>query len=757
MQLSVKSQILGISDANGFIKIDTISNEIDTVIFYHEQYHPKRVNIRLLDGSAVILNKKTSTLPQIIILPRIPKVQGDLALKSDLVSKKDIALLQPQNAADLLGLNQQVYIQKSQQGGGSPMIRGFATSRILLVVDGVRMNTAIFRAGNVQNVLSLDPMAIESSEVLFGPASQLYGSDAIGGVLIFSTKEAPFSDSLQQGGMVNLRYGSASKEGSWHAEYGVSMQKFSSLSSVSFSNFGDLRMGSNGPEAYERPDYVIYRQGKGDTIVENSDPNVQAVSAYRQFNVMQKFRFKLNKKTELKYGLHYSTSSNTPRYDRLIVRENDTLVNGDWYYGPQQWFMNNLSITNTSKTTLSDRVQFTLARQNFTESRNDRKYQSTSLRQREEKVAATSLNIDAQKKLTKRRVLNYGAEYIFNALQSTAQKLNIEDGSSVPTSTRYPNGSTWASAGAYINIQKRWEKQLTEAGVRYNHVSTSGTFDTTYINLPVPSYSNQNDAVTGSLSHLFYLKNGKLGLLASTAFKSPNIDDITKVFDSNVGYITVPNTQLKPEYAYNAEVNLTHKIGKRIELISSVFYTYLTDVLTTTESTFNGQDSLLYDGVTSKVQQLTNQDYATVYGAQVSLSYKISSDLSLESSYTFLNSSSSSGEPIRHITPNFGGTHLSYQMKKGSILIYSRYNQEFKSSQFTINELQDDFLYAKDGDGLPYSPGWVTFNARAVYPITETIQLNFGIENILDKRYRPYGSGISAAGRNVLFSIQAQL
>ena len=99
----------------------------------------------------------------------------------------------PQTAADVLGLTGEVFIQKSQYGGGSPMIRGFATNRLLYSIDGVRMNTAIFRSGNIQNVISLDPFAIAGSEVLFGPGAVGYGSDAIGGVMAFSTLEPRLS------------------------------------------------------------------------------------------------------------------------------------------------------------------------------------------------------------------------------------------------------------------------------------------------------------------------------------------------------------------------------------------------------------------------------------------------------------------------------------------------------------------------------------------------------------------------------------
>ena len=93
----------------------------------------------------------------------------DVPVKITSLTQRDITLQNPQTSADMLGSSGEVFIQKSQQGGGSPMIRGFSTNRLLYVVDGVRMNTAIFRSGNLQNVISLDPFATEKAEILSVP------------------------------------------------------------------------------------------------------------------------------------------------------------------------------------------------------------------------------------------------------------------------------------------------------------------------------------------------------------------------------------------------------------------------------------------------------------------------------------------------------------------------------------------------------------------------------------------------------------
>ncbi|MEQ9307486.1 MAG: TonB-dependent receptor plug domain-containing protein, partial [Marinoscillum sp.] len=174
------------------------------------------------------------------------------------ISSKEVAFQNPQTAADLLGISGKVFIQKSQQGGGSPMIRGFATNRLLYSLDGVRMNTAIFRGGNIQNVINMDPFAIENTEVLFGPGSVIYGSDAIGGVMSFQTLTPQFSldeSPLIQGKAIT-RFSSASNEKTAHFDVKIGWKKWAIATSFSAWDYDHLRQGSNGPDDYLKPFYV---------------------------------------------------------------------------------------------------------------------------------------------------------------------------------------------------------------------------------------------------------------------------------------------------------------------------------------------------------------------------------------------------------------------------------------------------------------------------------------------------------------------
>ncbi|MCF8364847.1 MAG: TonB-dependent receptor plug domain-containing protein, partial [Bacteroidales bacterium] len=335
----------------------------------------------------------------------------DVPNKITAISPGQISLQNPQTAADLLNNTGGVFIQKSQLGGGSPMIRGFAANRVLITVDGVRMNNAIFRSGNLQNVISVDPFAVRLTEVVYGPGAVIYGSDAIGGVMNFYTLRPVFATNGKPLVKANavVRYASANTEKTGHLDFNIGLKKWAFTTSISYSDFDDLKMGSKGPDDYLRPEYVQTINGI-DSIVPNSDPKVQVPTAMNMLNLMQKIRFSPSENWDFVYGFHYSTTSDYSRYDRLIRYKGDNLRSAQWYYGPQVWMMNNLTVTSRLSTKIYDRFGITLAHQYFEESRHDRDYRKTTLANRIEEVNVVSLNFDIDKKLSENQTLYYGAE-----------------------------------------------------------------------------------------------------------------------------------------------------------------------------------------------------------------------------------------------------------------------------------------------------------------------------------------------------------
>ncbi|HSI70373.1 MAG TPA: TonB-dependent receptor plug domain-containing protein, partial [Gillisia sp.] len=319
----------------------------EVIIFKHVS-HREHVTTKaqiLAAGGRVLLVIDDTSLQEIVLsVSRFNSKSREVPQKLVSIKPADIAFNNPQTSADMLQRTGKVFVQKSQMGGGSPMIRGFSTNRLLLTVDGVRMNNAIFRSGNVQNVISIDPLAVREAEVILGPGSVIYGSDAIGGVMNFYTLKPVFSFREEKvTGNAFTRYSTASNEKTVHADVNLGYEKWAFLSSISYSDFGDLRMGSHGPSEYLRPTFVETRNGQ-DVLVNNEDPRLQVPTGYNQINLLQKIAYQPHELWDLNMGLYYSTTSDFPRYDRLYQERDGQPRSAEWYYGPQSWFLGNIQI-----------------------------------------------------------------------------------------------------------------------------------------------------------------------------------------------------------------------------------------------------------------------------------------------------------------------------------------------------------------------------------------------------------------------------
>ena len=451
----------------------------------------------------------------VLVANRLPEKREDLPQQIEIISARDIALKNAPTSAELLSSTGKVFVQKSQMGGGSPVLRGLEANRVLIVVDGVRMNNAIYRGGHLQNVITLDPNIQDRVEVLFGSSSVIYGSDALGGVMHFYSKDPAFDLPLQVNAMT--RYASVNNEFTGHLDFNVGFKNFASLTSISYSRFGDLRSGANSNFIngfrWELPVYADRINGV-DVAVENTDPLVQKNTGYNQLDLTQKFKIKSGENTEHILNFQYSLSSDIPRYDRLSVIQSDgTPESAVWNYGPQKRLMTSYRLKKTSVTNFYDETSLTLSYQNIEESRIDRKFGRTRLRKRAENLHIVGLNIDWQKGLDiaalgKETQLNYGIEFYHNEVTSFNREENIltgvvrtSDDLTDPAETRYPQGgSQMRFLGFYINLKNHFNDWLIgSAGIRMNANALRADFGNNPLNLPVDKVNKRTRGVTGSL------------------------------------------------------------------------------------------------------------------------------------------------------------------------------------------------------------------------------------------------------------------
>ena len=753
------------TDKNGNVSLDKFSR-FDTLTIKQYGFKEEKLLKSKLKNTLILLYDNELLDEVVISASKFSQKFREVPKKVTQINRSMIEFTNPMTSADLLERGGYVYIQKSQLGGGSPMIRGLSTNRLVLSVDGVRLNNAIFRSGNIHNVISISPMNIENTEVIMGSASVLYGSDAIGGVMNFYTKKAKLSNDLNPNIQINInsRYSSASNEKMYHIDFNYGLEKIAFLSSFSKSDFDDLTMGIHGPSEYLRPNYVTQNSAGDDVLVTNSKPRIQRNTGYSQTNFIQKVLYELNENLSIDIGIHFSKTGNIPRYDRLIrTNENEGLYYSEWYYGPQEWLLINSQLTYIPKETkFYDELKFGSSFQKFSESRNSRKFSDGFLKSREEELDIFSLNLDFFKKISENSNITYGLEIIENQLGSFAKSVNISDLSETPISTRYPDNSSLNSLGLYINYKtKIIEDVFFQSGVRYSLIELKSDLsqNNIYYDFMYENISLENGAFVGGIG-LSWVRNiyNNWKFNINTAFRSPNIDDLAKVFDSEPGSVVVPNPDLKPERSFGLEFGGYFRTKNNIELDFSSYVTYLYDSFIRENFTLsNGVSEIIYDGELSQIQALQNSSKSFIYGIEFGINMFLNKSFRVKSQHNLIAGYELDdlpfGMPVRHIPPNYGNFHLIYNNGDFTIDTYLNYNSKISFNNLAESERAKPYMYALDENGNPYSPSWMTFNVRSKYSFSKMLNINFTVENITNKLYRPYSSGISAPGLNFIFSL----
>ncbi len=770
--MSQQPRVFRTTDAKGQADMSEFKNA-DSIYFSHVGFTGMNFSYKQLESLQFVIEMTEThlNLKEVVILSnKWEEAKLEVPNRIETINLKEVAFQNPQTTADLLGVSGYAFIQKSQLGGGSPMLRGFATNRVLLVVDGVRMNTAIFRAGNLQNVISLDASAIEKTDILFGPVSVLYGSDAIGGVMDFHTLQPRLSDTINKKvfttGNAFMRVSTANSEKSGHIDFNIGLKKLASVTSFTRSEYGDLRSGSVGGDHYfYRTNYVITIDNK-DIMVPNTDSSLQVGSKYSQTNFMQKFLYKLNRKWSLDYGFHFSETSAYNRYDRLYVMQTsgpykNKLRWAEWYYGPQKWQMHRIGTTYTGNNLFFDNMNLTAACQLFEESRYDREFMYRELRMQKEQVQAYSLNLDLGKTINEEISLSYGFEGVFNRVHSVASLTHVVTKEIDSTVTRYPDGSTWESYGAYMSLKyKLSDKICFNGGVRYSDYIIKADFDTTFFPFPFTHTYMTNDAFNGSLGLIYTpFDSWQMYINGASGYRAPNIDDMGKVFESTPGYLVVPNPNLKSEKVYNAEFGTVKTFGTFLKVDFAAYYTLLKDGMERKDFIFNGDTTIRYLGNKSRIQAVQNVTQIQVHGLQAGVEF-FYKGIGLKSNISYQNGKEQAPDsliyyPLRHAAPTFGSTHLSYEHKKFRLDFYAVYNSKMDYEDMALTE-RLNASYARDENGHTYVASWYTINFKTSVTLNQYVTLTAGVENIADILYRPYSSGINAPGRNYILSLRTR-
>ncbi len=779
-----QNSIKVVTDEKGMVDISSFALR-DELTFRHISYSDYKVVKRLILGKKIVsLQNKTEQLEEVFLSASKGKeFRKRIAEQVAVFSIKDIQRTAPQTSADLLAEIPGIKVQKSQFGGGSPVLRGMEANRVLLVVDGVRLNNAIYRKGHLQNSITVSPTLLDRTEVIFGPSSVIYGSDALGGVIHYYTRKPSISEVTAINANFLSRYSTVNNERSLQGGLELQFKKWASFTSVSHSTFGDLKMGKNRSHGFNDWGHVFEYSNNTDSFfnenpVENNDPNLQRNTGYEQTDVLQKFFVPLSEKTDLTLNMQYGISTDIPRFDRLTERRDGVLRFAEWYYGPQERLLLSSQLQISPEKRWLDAGVLTLAYQNIKESRVNRKFGSLDRTIREEDVDVFSLNGDFSIPLTdaKDRIFSYGFELSHNDVTSTPKGETIAtNGDQVtgisgnfPVQARYADGgSSYTSSAAYVNYRQDISKKSTlNTGIRFTNTNLKATWiDQTFITLPNNNISLNNSAVTLTAGYVYKpTSNWQLNGVLSSGFRSPNIDDVGKIREKS-GDVTVPNVNLRPEFAYNAEFGvLKYFKNRKFHLGLTTYYTLLDNYIIRDDFSLNGSSTILFDGELGNIVANVNKDQAYIVGCTFTMRGTIANNLKTRGSFTYTRGKAyDTKEPLSSIPPFFAAFEVSYEKPNFEASIDLRYNGKKKITDYNFSEGIDNVEQTpiinpnatEEVDIYAGSPSWMTLNLNTKYRLSKNLDLLLAIDNIFDQHYREFASGISAPGRNFSLSVLA--
>ena len=401
---------------------------------------------------------------------------------------------------------------------------------------------------------------------------------------------------------------------------------------------------------------------------------------------------------------------------------------------------------------MSDNFNIHFSFQDVEESRNIQKFDEDFIIKRKENINIYDYKLDF-KKQRKTLKISYGFSGRFQELSSIG-KNHFDNGEISFATSRYPDdGSTDVNFSSFLHTEFSLLKNLKwYNALRYDHNKISMRFsEENPFNLG-ENLTFLNDNYSAS-SNFYFSSNNKsfLSLSVFNSFRNPNIDDIGKIFSKNQEMVVVPNLNLKSEKIISSEL-IWKYISNFTTFEMVLFHSSLKDAIEKREFTFDGQDSILYDGEMMKCIANTNINSAKMNGFNLSLKQSISKNLFIATTTAFVKSLSSDSLPLAHIPPFSVRGNISYIFKDQSKLsFYSNFNDWKRVEDFDVNGV--DNLEESTIDG---TPSWITCNAIYSKKFKSLI-VSISCENIFEVHYKTFASGISASGRNFILNLQAQL
>ncbi|MGM0597078.1 MAG: TonB-dependent receptor plug domain-containing protein [Myxococcota bacterium] len=668
---------------------------------------------------------------EIVVTAKAKKEKKDETHRAvSTVNSRELAQKPPRTTPEALLDLSGVFLQKTNHGGGAPIIRGQIGPGVLLLFDGIRLNNSVYRTGPLQYLNLVDPFFLRQVEVMRGNGSVLYGSDAIGGVINL----LPINASRDFSAVLSARYSSADRGRVFNTKASFSSGTFSTLASASFKIFDNLRAASPTGEqiwtGYEQQSFYL--------------------------KTAKSFAWGIFDKWKLSLNYMYSSIPDAGRTDKLAAQNKLQI-----YDNRIHLVYSKLNFRFPSAQT---RGELTFSFQHFEEDKQSWKMADNLIDKLEGESDLTRVYtpaLDLRLKSTfldKSLFFRYGGMFYRDWVGSQLNYRNTEGNWSELDYTSYPDGSSYQNWGVYLNTESRFLQKVPNhtiklyGGYRFHGIEGNSPSRNS---LPEVDFSLFGNVFNFGIQHL-YKEFINTSLVFSQGFRAPNLQETVML--GNAGkYFHVPNHDLKPEYSDSIEFT-SGLSSARFTLSVSSWLSRIEGIIDREESQWEGNNTI--DG--QQVVQSVNGDRGFVTGVETSFQTRFKMGLYTGGNLTYIwgESKNNDGEtnPLSRIPPLYGIFKLGYKNNfnanyAGFLEGYLR----FASKQDRLSPHDESDLRIPDNG----TPGWYTINLRAwlgVFNFPHKMAKTFvslDLHNLADVHYKYHGSGVWAPGRSVILSLRS--
>ena len=668
----------------------------------------KEVQVRLAP-SVILLNNAVTVTAQ-----RTERLTFDVPESITSVSRVQIEQQAPRSTPEALMNETGVWIQKTNHGGGSPIIRGLVGNQVLLLVDGIRLNNATYRYGPNQYLSTIDPGLIERIEATRGSGSVLYGSDALGGVVQIISKTPSFSSTgFHVGGKATGKWMSGGMEQSARTEVDLANKQIAFLGGFSARNFGDILAG--GDLGTLTPTGYYERSGDAKLLVRTGASGI------------------------LTAAFQHLTQHHVPRYDQ-VTQGGYSFYNFD----PQVRQLSYLRWEHSSENPWIQSFKVTGSLNRSMEGIHSQKNNSSDIKKQLDEVNTMGLIAEVISHPKSNWHAQSGVEYYFDKVNSEAFVLNTTTNEETSQRGSYADESTSSNLAVFTNHQFDWNKFQFSAGTRFNMVTVS-VIDNVFGNQKI-----NTDALVGNAGVMYKLHR-KLHAIASinTGFRAPNIDDMSKFGTLEATVFEIPSAQLSPERSFSIESGFKFS-SQKLSWTATAYQTKLFDLIDRVGTTYNGSET--FEG--RKVYQKQNVGEAVVRGVEADMEATIFQSLSVFGNLTYTHGENiTKQEPMRRIPPLFGRTGFRYNHPSG-MWIKGEWAMAGVQDRLAAGDKSDVRIKIRLVDDA--MPAWDIVNVYAGYSHKYFSVQVYG-QNLLNKAYRIYASGVDGYGRSAGASVCLKL